>query len=151
MKNIQKEIYLLFSLFLYIVNILLFSLIAIGIKKADNVIISLFLTIMSFNFMMKFKDIKIEWLKYILLFLMAYFALVFRANFVFDFVVEKLMIYYEAINEEKYEELWNIYVNDTSRNFLYIFGLFYSAFATWLNFLILKVLKRIKQKKLTSS
>lgn len=144
MKN-QKWIYLLVSIILYIASILLFSLITIGIKGADNVIISLLLAIISFHFMTKFKEIKIEWVKYILLFLMAYFALVFGANFVFDFVAEKLMIYYEAIDGEKFEKLWNIYVNDTRRNFLYIFGLFYSAVATCSHFLVLKILKKIKQ------
>lgn len=52
------------------------------------------------------------------------------------------MIYYEAIDGEKFEKLWQIYVNDTGRNFLYIFGLFYSAFATCLYFLVLKILKK---------
>lgn len=141
----QKWIYLLFSIILYIASILLFSLITIGIKGADNVIISLLLAIISFHFMTKFKEIKIEWVKYILLFLMAYFALVFGANFVFDFVAEKMMIHYEAIDGEKFEKLWNIYVNDTRRNFLYIFGLFYSAVATCSYFLVLKILKKIKQ------
>lgn len=73
MKN-QKWIYLLVSIILYIASILLFSLITIGIKGADDVIISLLLAIISFHFMTKFKEIKIEWVKYILLFLMAYFA-----------------------------------------------------------------------------
>ena len=143
MKN-QKWIYLLLSIIVYIANIFLFSLIAFGIKRADNVIISLFLTIVSFNLMMKFKEIKLEWLKYFLLFLMSYFALVFGANFVFDLVIEKRMIHYETINNAKYEELWQIYVNDTRRNFLYIFGLFYSAIATFMYFLVIKILKKNK-------
>ena len=61
--------------------------------------------------MTKFKEIKIEWVKYILLFLMAYFASVFGANFVFDFVAEKMMIHYEAIDGEKFEKLWTDIVN----------------------------------------
>ncbi len=140
MKN-QKWIYFLFSIILYIVSILLFSLMAIGIKGSDDVIISLLLTIMSFNLLMKFKEIKLEWVKYIFLFLMAYFALVFGANFVFDYVIKKLMIHYETIDNAKYEELWQIYINDTRRNFLYIFGLLYSAIATLVNFLVIKIFK----------
>ena len=143
MKN-RNWIYFLYSIILYIASILLFSLILIGIKGADDVVISLLLTIISFNLMMKFKEIKLEWVKYILLFLMAYFALVFGANFVFDFVAKKLMIYYKTVNRIKYEELWQIYVNDTRRNFLYFFGLFYSAIATLVNFLVIKILKRNK-------
>ena len=140
MKN-QKWIYFLFSIILYIVSILLFSLMTIGIKGSDDVIISLLLTIMSFNLLMKFKEIKLEWVKYIFLFLMAYFALVFGANFVFDYVIKKLMIHYETIDNAKYEELWQIYINDTRRNFLYIFGLLYSAIATLVNFLVIKIFK----------
>ncbi|MBP5328542.1 MAG: hypothetical protein J6Y75_01425 [Spirochaetaceae bacterium] len=145
MKN-QKWIYLLLSIILYIASLLVFSLRVIGIEQTDNVIFSLFLSIMSFSLLMKFKEIKTEREKYSLLFLIAYSALVYGANFVFDFVIERLMIQYKTINNAKYEELWQIYVNDNGRNFLIFFGLFYSAIATFMYFLVIKILKKISKK-----
>lgn len=157
MKNIQKGILFILSIIFYAIAILIIGFRPMLVVNKSffyfdsscYYCLSIIFSIISFNILMKFNNINNKFVKFLLLFFMIYFALVFGANNVFDFILNRLIAYYE--NNEKiytpeYEQLWQILINDLSRNFLYIFGLFYSAFATWLNFLILKVLKRIKQK-----
>lgn len=81
---------------------------------------------------------------------MTYIALVLGNNNVFDFVVKKLIKYYENNNmteSYQYEQLWIIWANDLSRNLMYLFAVFYSLLTTLIYFIISKIFRKKKGKE----
>lgn len=150
MKKI-KMYTLVLSFFLYMSAIILYALEPLKLLFNKDYIIfdantlCIILTMFSFFCLIKSIQIKKTYLLYTILFIMIYFALIIGNNNVFDYVLKKLIKYYEEqnlINSEQYEKLWDIWSNDLSRNLMYFFAIFYSFFATFIYFL-LRILKNV--------
>ena len=111
----RNAICIILSFIMYVFSILVIGLIPIGIINRSfvlfndslfNYILSSFFSVLSFTLLIKVKEINKIFLKFLILFLMIYFSLVFGANTVFDFVLKKIIVYYEMnnlINTQEYE------------------------------------------------
>lgn len=152
----KNVIYFSLSFIIYVFSILIIGLIPIRIINRNfilfndslfNYILSSFFSVLSFTLLIKGKEINKKFLGFSILFLMIYFSLVFGANPVFDFILKKMIAYYEMnglINTQEYEELWKVWSNDLSRKLLFFFGFFYSLLVTFFYFFILGFIKNGK-------
>ena len=104
------------------------------------VVFPIVFSIVAFSFGLKFKNIESRKIKFLLLSFMIYFALVFGANNVFDFVLSKTIEYYE-LKEKDSEQLWALWTNDLSRNLLYVFAVPISLFMSCIYFLFIRTLR----------
>lgn len=119
------------------------------ISYMDTNMLCCILSMISFFFISKCIKIKKKIFSHIVLFFMMYFALVLGNNKVFDFLITKIIKYYEIknlIDSYQYEQLWDIWSNDLSRNLMYFYGLFYSLFASFFYFWITKIFYKFLKK-----
>ena len=75
---------------------------------------------------------------------MIYFALIIGNNNVFDYVLKRILNFYENHNlteSDKYEKMWSLWTNDLSRNLMYFFGILYSFFGTLVYILVVRLKK----------
>ena len=80
---------------------------------------------------------------------MIYFALILGNNFVYKFILKKIIWFYEVnekVNCIEYEMLWMNLINDTSNTFLYILGIFYSLLSCLCYFLFIKIQYLFQEK-----
>ena len=158
----QKVFYLFLSILFYSFAILVIGLTPLCVlyncillfgDPIYNYCFSIVLSIISFFFLMKVFTLKHQFVKYLILFIMIYIALIVGSNQIHDYVLKKLFLMFEKngmTNSEQYENLWSMWSNDLSRNLMYFFGLFYSLFSTSLTFLFMYIINKIKQKKINS-
>ena len=79
---------------------------------------------------------------------MIYIALVVENNSIFDFVLKKIIGYYERLNmieSYQYEQLWKVWANDLSRNLMHFYAILFSFVASFLYFSLSKLLEKIKK------
>ncbi len=155
----KNAICIILSFIMYVFSILVIGLIPIGIinrifvlfnDSLFNYILSSFFSVLSFTLLIKVKEINKIFIKFLILFLMIYFSLVFGANTVFDFVLKKIIVYYEMnnlINTQEYETLWKVWSNDLSRNFLFFFVFLYSLIVTLFYLIFLGFINKKRTKK----
>lgn len=154
----RKVFYLFLSVLFYSFAILVIGLTPLYVINRHFWIFgepffSIICSIISYVFLMKIFEIKNVIIKFLVLFIMTYLALVLGANPIHDYVLKKLFLMFEKngmTNSEQYENLWSMWSNDLSRNLMYFFGLFYSLFSTGLTFLFMYIINKIKQKKINS-
>lgn len=148
----SKNTCLFWSIFFFIFSITIIGIIPFRVINPKfvlfgdslyNYIFSIIMTFISFYLFMKFKVINNILIRYLFLFLMVYFVLVFSSNCVFDFTLTKLLNYFETnslTKTKEYAQLWDIWSNDLSRNAMYFLGIFYSILAVtiYLSTMLLK-------------
>lgn len=142
----SKICYLVSGILFFIISILIIGLLPLRIRHPNvalfgdsiyNYSLSFILTNISFYMFMKVKEIHKVIIRYLLLFLMVYFVLVFSSNCVFDFTLRKIIGWYEKnslTNTTEYAQLWVIWSNDLSRNAMYFWGILYSILAVTIYF-----------------
>lgn len=153
-RNIIK---ICFSVFIYILAILVVALIPVQISNEkllpyDDYILNYFLStlfsLISCNLIF-FGSKKISKLiMYLVSFFMIYVALIIGGKFIFELVLNKLLRYYESntlINTEGYEKLYSLWTNDLSRNFIFLTGLIFSAIFSGINLLIVTLFCKYKK------
>lgn len=154
----QKVFYLFLSVLFYSFAILVIGLTPLYVINRHfwifgEPIFSIICSIISYVFLMKVLKLKHQFVKYLILFIMIYIALIVGSNQIHDYVLKKLFLMFEKngmTNSEQYENLWSMWSNDLSRNLMYFFGLFYSLFSTGLTFLFMYIINILKQKKINS-
>lgn len=109
----------------------------------SNILCVLF-TMISFYLITNSFQIKRKRFSYTLLLIMIYFALIIGNNNVFDYVLKRILNFYENHNlteSDKYEKMWSLWTNDLSRNLMYFFGILYSFFGTLVYILVVRLKK----------
>lgn len=147
----MKKYSIFFAIIFYLVAILIISVDAIRCLYPNygnfesllySIIIPILFSIISYSFLDKKIKIKNKLIRFFLLFIMIYFALIFGNNFVYKFILRKMIDFCE-IEIIKYTEEYNILldvlINDTYNMFLYILGLFYSFISCLCYFIFIKI------------
>ena len=73
---------------------------------------------------------------------MIYLALIFGNNFVYKFILRKMIDFYEieiSKYAEEYNILLNVLINDTYNMFLYFLGLIYGFISSLCYFIFIKI------------
>ena len=150
-----KFFYLFLSIAFYIFALLMIGLTPLYVINRHFWIFgepffSIICSIISYVFLIKIIEIKNMFIKFLVLFIMTYLALVLGANPIHDYILERLLLFFEEkgmANSKESLKLWDLWSNDLSRNLMYFFGLLYSLFSTGLTFLSMYIINKIKQKK----
>ncbi len=150
----KKYIRFIFSFALYTLAILINGVIPIRLTSENfsdfeyilyAIIVPIVLSLIAFSILKDIIFISKKRRQVITLFCMIYFALILGTNNVYDFVLLKLIYYYENHNlteTVQYEQLWNHWSNDLSRNLMYFGAIFYSLFASLLYVIFSKFIKK---------
>lgn len=154
----MKKYSIFFVIIFYLVAILIVSVDAIRCLYPNygnfesllyTIIIPILFSIISYSILDKKIKIRNKLIRFVLLFIMIYFALIFGNNFVFKFILRKMIDFCES-EIKKYREEYNILlavlVNDTYNMFLYILGLFYSFISCLCYFIFIKIKNNFLKK-----
>lgn len=147
----MKKYSIFFAIIFYLVAILTISVDAIRCLYPSycffesllySIIIPILFSIISYSFLDKKIKIKSRLIRFFLLFIMIYLALIFGNNFVYKFILRKMIDFYEieiSKYAEEYNILLNVLINDTYNMFLYFLGLIYGFISSLCYFIFIKI------------